>query len=117
MTDDNSVLDETQQVLEAEYLRMVRIEPLLRRASRALTDLGAPVPKEWATTDDGETFNLASLSAPAFDRLVCLLEDLAANRPITVTITRGGPTLFDPGPPTGPTAPHVQSSVHIVVTP
>lgn len=116
MSDDNPIIDETERLLEAEYMRVVRIEPLLRRFSRALRDIGAPVQGDWASSEDGETFDFAALTERQFDRLVCLVEDLAANRPITVTIARGGPTLFDPGAPVGPSTTPSQSSVHIVVS-
>jgi len=46
---------------------------------------------------------------------VCLLEDIAADRPVQVTLLRGGPSLFDVGPPQGPTPAHVPSTVHMVV--
>lgn len=115
MSDHDPVFDETERLLEAEYLRVMRIEPRLRRFVRALTELGAPVPADWATTADGESFDFTALTSKQFDRLVCLVEDLAANRPITVTIQRGGPTLFDPGAPTGPSVSPTTSSIHIVV--
>jgi hypothetical protein len=56
-----------------------------------------------------------TLDATQFDRLLCLLEDLADGRPVNIVITRGGPTLFDPGAPSGPVRPSVPSSVHMVV--
>lgn len=115
MPDNAPLLHETQAILDAEHRRVVRIEPLLRRLSRALADLGSPAPNDWASSDDGETFNFSSLTGRQFDRLVCLVEDLAANRPVQVTIVRGGPTLFDPGAPSGPSPTPVPSSVHIVV--
>jgi hypothetical protein len=116
MDDDQTPLDdETEQMLEQAYVRLTRIEPQLRRFSRVLADLGLPVPADWASQDDLESVGFASLTVKQFDRLLCLFEDLAANRPITVTVVRGGPTLFDAGPPSGPVAPPAPSSVHMVV--
>ena len=104
----------TDAVMAATYERMMRIEPQLRRFARALGDLGLPVPADWATQDDLETVHFGDLTARQFDRLVCLLEDLAAGRPVTVV--RGGPTLFSAGTPAGPVSPPAApSTVHIVV--
>lgn len=90
------------------------VAPQLRRLQRALVDLGAPVPDGWARSADDGRFVFGSLSPRQFDRLVCLLEDLAEHRPVEVTIM-GGPRLFDPSAPAGPVpAPRV-SSVHMVV--
>ena len=61
------------------------------------------MPADWATQDDLETVHFGDLTARQFDRLVCLLEDLAAGRPVTVV--RGGPTLFSAGTPAGPVSP------------
>jgi hypothetical protein len=115
MNNDDDLIESATEVLEAEYLRAATIEPQLRRFARALADIGAPVPAGWATQTDPATVCFGDLTARQFDRLLCLLEDLAANRPISVTIARGGATLFDPGPPAGPVAPPVVSSVHMVV--
>ncbi len=115
MNADHDLMNVTNEVLETEYLRIMRMEPQLRRFARAMADLGAPVPKDWATQDEPDAVSFGSLDPKAFDRLLCLMEDLAANRPITVTIMRGGPTLFDPGAPAGPVASSVGSSVHMVV--
>ena len=105
---------EMDAVMAAAYERMMRIEPQLRRFARALGDLGLPVPADWATQDDLETVRFGDLTARQFDRLLCMLEDLAAGRAITVV--RGGPTLFSAGTPAGPVAPPpAPSSVHIVV--
>lgn len=115
MNEHDDLINGTNEVLDAEYLRITRIEPQLRRFARAMADLGAPVPRDWATEGDPEVVKFGSLSPKVFDRLLCLMEDLAANRPITVTVMRGGPTLFDPGAPAGPVAPSFVSSVHMVV--
>lgn len=116
MHDDCSPIDaDTERLLEATYERATRIEPQLRRFARVLADLGAPVPAAWASQHDLDTVQFGGLTAAQFDRLLCLLEDLAANRPVTVTIVRGGPTLFDPGPPSGPVTPPATSSVHMLV--
>jgi hypothetical protein len=109
------LIDEMDELLAQTYERMMRIEPQLRRFERALGDLGMPVPADWATQDDLETVDFKSLTARQFDRLICLMEDLAARREVRVTIVRGGPTLFDPGAPAGPVAPATPSSVHMVV--
>lgn len=107
--------EEMNELLEAAHLRMMRIEPQLRRFSRALADLGMPVPADWASQDDPDVVQFQSLTPKQFDRLLCLLEDLAAGRTVQVTIVRGGPTLFDPGAPTGPVPAPTSSSVHMVV--
>jgi len=114
MDDQPDLTQELDEVLAATYERMMRIEPQLRRFARAMADIGAPVPKEWAT-QEGDTVDFASLTPKQFDRLICLVEDIAANRPIRVTIMRGGPTLFDPGVPQGPVAPPMPSTVHMQV--
>ena len=102
-------------MLSAEYDRMVRIEPQLRRFARALADLGAPVPAHWATQADDSRVEFAPLTPKAFDRLICLLEDIAARRPITITVQRGGATLFHAGPPPGPTTPIARPGIHMEV--
>jgi hypothetical protein len=109
------LIQEMDALLEAAHLREMRIEPQLRRFARALADLGAPVPKEWATQDDPDVVALKPLTPKQFDRLICLFEDLAAGRPVHITVMRGGPTLFDPGAPSGPSPSPVSSSVHMVV--
>ena len=87
--------------------------PQVRRMRRALTDLGAPVPEQWVHASD-DTFTFDALTATQFDRLLCLIEDLAEDRPVHVTVM-SGPRLFDPGAPAGPVAIPQQSSVHMVV--
>ncbi len=107
--------DEMDEVLSAAYERMMRIEPQLRRFARAAADLGMPVPADWATQDHIDTVHFGDLTARQFDRLVCLLEDLAARRQVHVTVVRGGPSLFSAGTPGGPVAPPSPSTVHIQV--
>ena len=48
MTDHQQLMNEANDVLQAEYDRMMRVEPQLRRFARALADLGAPVPADWS---------------------------------------------------------------------
>lgn len=115
MSDHDDTLQTAEDVLDAEYLQAMRIEPRMRRFARALTDLGAPVPRDWATADGLDSVDFGSLTAKQFDRLVCLLEDIAQNRPIVVSVMRGGPNLFAQGVPTGPVSAPVTSTVHIVV--
>lgn len=113
--DEWSELADIAAVTEQEYLRTQRFDPRLRRAVRALIELDAPVPGDWVRLDDEGNASFCELPAAAFDRLVCLLEDLAEGRPVTVTVMRGGPSLFDPGTPSGPTATPPVSSVHLAV--
>ena len=116
MSDDLRLENEMTQVLKNAYLRIMRIEPQLRRFARAMADLGAPVPSDWATQADGtEAVEFGTLTPKQFDRLLCLMEDLAAGRSVTVTVTRGGPSLFHPGAASGPVAPPTPSSVHMVM--
>jgi hypothetical protein len=114
MDDQPDLNHELDEVLSATYERMMRIEPQLRRFARAMADIGAPVPADWAT-QEGDTVDFGSLTPKQFDRLICLMEDIAAHRPIRVTIMRSGPTLFDPGVPQGPVAPQAPSTVHMQV--
>lgn len=110
------LIAEMDAVMAATYERMFRIEPQLRRFARALGDLGLPVPADWATQDHLDTVQFGDLTARQFDRLVCLLEDLAAGRNVHVTVVRGGPSLFSAGSPAGPVAPpSAPSTVHIQV--
>jgi hypothetical protein len=103
--------------LQRHYLDEMRWHPRLRRAKRALADLGVAVPVDWIRLDDHGNATFTELPNRVFDHLVCLLEDLAEQRPINVTVVRTGPNLFDPGAPEGPTptAP-TQSTVHPVIT-
>lgn len=115
MDPHHNLFGDADEVLESEYTRITRLEPRLRRFQRVLKDLLASVPADWATINDDETVDFSRLSASQFDRLVCLLEDIAMNRPIRVTIVRGGPNLFDPGAPVGPCTAPVTSTVHMSV--
>lgn len=115
MDPHHHVLGEAGEVLESEYTRITRLEPRLRRFQRVMKDLLASVPADWATINDDETVDFSRLSPAQFDRLVCLFEDIAMNRPIRVTIVRGGPNLFDPGAPVGPSTAPVASTVHMSV--
>ncbi len=114
MDEHQELADELHTVLAAAHTRMMRVEPQLRRFARAMADLGAPVPAEWAH-HDGDQVTFGDLTAKQFDRLICLVEDLAARRTVTVTVMRGGPSLFDPGAPAGPVPAPVASTVHMVV--
>lgn len=114
--DDLTALDFPAHDLERAYLHDTRWNPRLRRAVRALADLEVGVPGNWISLDDQGNASFASLPAAVFDRLVCLLEDLAEQRPVAVTVVRSGPTLFDPGAPEGPTASTpTPSTVHPVI--
>lgn len=115
MPDTPEIAADTDALLQAAYDRMMRVEPQLRRFARVIGDLGLPVPEDWATQDDGDRVTFGQLTTHQFDRLLCLLEDIAARRPVQVTITRGGPTLFDPGAPAGPAVRPVASTVHLAV--
>jgi hypothetical protein len=108
-------LNELANDLQRTYLDEYRWQPRLRRAITALARLGMPVPSDWITLDHEGEATFAPLPASAFDRLVCLLEDLADDRPITITVARTGPTLFDPGAPQGPIATSTPSTVHPVI--
>lgn len=115
---DPTTLAELNQLaddMQRAYLDEHRWQPRLRRAVTALERLGLPVPAHWITLDDAGTATFAPLPARVFDRLLCLLEDLADDRPINVTVVRSGPTLFDPGAPEGPVATSTPSTVHPVI--
>jgi hypothetical protein len=114
MHDQPDLPHELDEVLNATYDRVMRVESQLRRFARAMVDIGAPVPADWAT-QDGDVVDFKALTPKQFDRLICLVEDIAARRPIHVTIMRGGPTLFDPGVPAGPVVQPAQASVHMQV--
>ena len=115
MNDEHDLIEAAEAVIEDAYVAATVIEPQLRRFRRAFTDVGLPVPGDWATPNAEGGFDFGSLTAKQLDRLICLLEDIAENRPIEVTIMRGGPTLFDPGAPAGPSVAPRTSSVHVVV--
>lgn len=101
--------------LAARYQWATTIEPRLRRFYRLARDLGIDLPANWVDHSDPQVARLEPLSTTQFDRLLCLFEDLLDGRPVNVIITRGGPTLFDPGAPAGPVVPAVPSSAHMVV--
>lgn len=115
MNDEHDLIETAEAVIQEAYVTATVIEPQLRRLRRALTDVGMPVPVEWATPNAEGGFDFGSLTATQLDRLICLLEDIAENRPIEITVMRGGPTLFDPGAPAGPVVAPSTSSVHVVV--
>ena len=112
---DPDAISEIEEVLAAAYHQAMAIDPRMRRFSRALADLGMPVPAEWATTDGEGTVEFAPISWKAFDRLVCLLEDIAGGRRVHVTVVQGGPTLFGPATPPGPMPAPAGSSIHLTV--
>jgi hypothetical protein len=56
-----------------------------------------------------------TLDSTQFDRLLCLLGDLAEGRSVNIVVTLGGSKPVDPGAPAGPLRPSVPSSVHMVV--
>jgi len=102
-------------ILESAYARIVSVEPQLRRFAQAMADLGAPVPDGWARQDSPEAVTFGALTPAQFDRLLCLLEDLAAGRAVNVTVLRGGPSLLQTGAPAGPSASPITSIAHMVV--
>lgn len=121
-TDEGSTTDPTVAALHADLdddlarqFRAVAVDPRLRRFTRALADLGMPVPADWATSSDATRVEFADLSWHVFDRLVCLMEDLADHRPVAVVVAPSGPTLFDPGAASGPTTTSSGAGLHIVV--
>lgn len=110
-------LDHLAEMLEQQYRQAITVEPRVKRLRRAIRDLGLPVPTDWVDHTDPDVVRFGHLTAAQFDHLVQLLEDVAANRPVLVSIQRGGPNLFDGGAPSGPitvNAPHA-SSIHITV--
>lgn len=112
---DNELENEADAILESAYVRIVSVEPQLRRFAQALADLGAPVPDDWATQDGPDAVTFGALAPAQFDRLLCLLEDLAAGRALEVTVVRGGPSLLQTDAPVWPSAPPTSSIVHMVV--
>ena len=71
----------------------------------------------FATANSGRptAAHFASMSWKSLDRMLCLLEDLAAGRPVTVVRPMGGPTLFDMGPAAGPTPTPRPNGLHMAV--
>lgn len=112
---DWAELAEVAVDIEASYGRSQRRDPLHRRALMALSDLGAPVRPNWIRLASDGRASFGDLTPEAFDKLVCLLEDLAARRPTNVFFVRCGPTLFDPGGPEGPVEPPPTSTVHLSI--
>jgi hypothetical protein len=102
--------------LQQQFHRSMAIDPRMRRFARALAELGLPVAADWAEWDGDDGVDFASISWKSFDRMVCLFEDLAAHRPITVIRGQSGPTLFDAGRAPAPLPAPTQSSVHIRVS-
>lgn len=113
-------LDELVQVLAAAYRHERIVAPQMRRFARAMADLGLPVPADWATVggdpaDPGTRVSFGELSLRTFDRLVCLLEDIADGRPVEVTVMEGGPTLFGPANPPLPLPAPTTPDIHLRV--
>lgn len=115
----DALLQQVEAALHEQFHRATAIDPRVRRFSRALADLGLPVPADWATVEQGvegaDAVTFGSLSWATFDRLLCLLEDLAEGRPVQVTVMKGGPTLFDPGSAPAPYVERTASTVHMQV--
>lgn len=110
--------------LVAEYHRATAVDPRIRRLQRSLADLGIPLPADWAeysTDDDGnEVLTFGDISWTVAQRLVAVLEDLAARRSTSSTSSGGQgtrATLFSPGPGPAPQLlpPERPSTVHIEV--
>lgn len=115
MDQPHNISRAVETAIEAEHIRITRLEPRLRRFQRVMTDLLAAVPSDWASLNDDATVDFSTLTGSQFDHLLCLLEDIAMNRPIRVIVLRGGPNLFDPGAPAGPTSTPIASTVHMSV--
>ncbi len=115
MNNESHLQATADEIIAATLQRINCIEPQLRRFSRSASDLGLPVPVDWVEVHPDGTVTFAPLTAAQFNRLVCLLEDIADDRPVNVTVVQGGASLFDVGAPQGPTPSHVASSVHMVV--
>ena len=108
-------INEINETLRAEYHRVMAIDPRMRRFARALADLSFQVPTDWARHNGDDQVEFGPLSWKVFDRLVCLVEDLAEGRPVQVTVMQGGPTLFDMGSAHGPLPAPRPRTVHIEV--
>lgn len=113
-------LGDVQQAMHQAAVQATTADPRKRRLMRAIADLGMPVPDNWVQLEFDDEGNpvqahFASLSWRALDKLVCLLEDLAENRQITVVHTRSGPTLFDEVPMPSPQPARAVSSFHMEV--
>ena len=90
LPDGSSALADAASVLEQTYVDVMRHEPQLRRFTRALDDLGLPVPSDWAAFDDEQTVSFRSITAKQFQRLVNLLERIAETQPDEYS--------YEPGP-------------------
>lgn len=111
---------EVAAALAAVYRHERVVSPQLRRLTRAIADLGLPLPSDWARADgdpdDPATMvSFGALSLRTLDHLVRVLEDVAANRPVEITIVQGGPTLFGPAAPPPPAPVPPTSDVHMRV--
>ena len=117
----HDLLQQIDAGLHEQLRRATAIDPRLRRFRRALLDLGLPLPTDWGTvpsTDgapDPTVVEFDAIPWATFDRLVCLLEDIAEGRPVEVTVVQGGPTLFDSGPAPAPLPERAPSTAHIQV--
>jgi len=69
------------EVLDAEYLRVMRYEPMQRCFGRAVADVGLPVPGHWASFDDQGMVSFRPMTAQQFRRLVNVLEQVADRMP------------------------------------
>jgi hypothetical protein len=81
MTDHNELFASASEVLDTAYVEVMRHEPQLRRFTRALDDLGLPVPADWARFDDQDTVSFAPISAKRFRLLLNLFEQIADRLP------------------------------------
>jgi len=72
------------EVLDAEYLRVMRYEPMQRCFGRAVADVGLPVPGHWATFDDQGMVSFRPMTAQQFRRLINVLEQVADRMPAPV---------------------------------
>ena len=115
-----AALADVEAAMQREVTAANVVAPNMRRLHRVLDELGLPVPDDWVSIDtdaDGRptAAHFASMSWKSLDRMLCLLEDLAAGRPVTVVRPMGGPTLFDMGPAAGPTPSPRPNGLHMAV--
>jgi hypothetical protein len=113
-------LSDVRHAMQEASVMATVIDPRMRRLMRAIADIGMQVPDNWVrveTDDEGNPVgaSFAPMSWKALDRIVCLFEDIAENRPITVIQQQSGPTLFDPAPPPTPPIPRSATSFHMTV--
>ena len=92
------------------------------KAARLAVVRRLPLPANWGTVPttadsapDQTVVEFDAIPWSTFDRLVCLLEDIAEGRPVQVTVMQGGPTLFDSGPAPAPLPHRAPSTAHIQV--